>query len=559
MDIDKQIVDQRIRKIVSEHSDWFPNTNNETQRLSKAFVLLGVSAYLKIKLDEALMLITDGGHDAGIDAIHIGQIEDGEFTVTIFQGKYVFNLEKSANFPANSILSVINSVNSIFDTSKTISVNPLLKAYIEEIRSRMLLDYHIPRIKCVFINNGLPWKDDGQNYINNVTSDKISFEHVNHHNIINTLQSRKITQSVVLKFSGISFVENFNYKRVLVGKINVLQIVELFNKYGDDLLERNVRGYLGLHKNRVNNAIERTLTSDKKDNFYFYNNGITIVCSQFSYNSDLTTRDGFAKVRDLQIINGGQSCKTIVQTIEKYPDEDYSQAFVLVRLYELTNVEADAEQLVNDVTLATNSQNPVDLRDLRANDVVQKGLILSVEQLGYVYKSKRDISANGEIIPSSVAAEAVFAIWRKRPHQAKWMQNELFGKFYNDIFNELNGAQLVLAVLIYRFCDNQRRKEALILQYPHIPYSNYFLSMIMAFIVLKDLKIDGVAKLTHLNFDEAKQYFEANKEQLFERSNQVLIKALNNICPAPRTYDKLELRSLSAIFRRGDLMEYIDL
>lgn len=139
------------------------------------------------------------------------------------------------------------------------------------------------------------------------------------------------------------------------------------------------------------------------------------------------------------------------------------------------------------------------------------------------------------------------------------MQNELFGKFYNDIFNELNGAQLVLAVLIYRFCDNQRRKEALILQYPHIPYSNYFLSMIMAFIVLKDLKIDGVAKLTHLNFDEAKQYFEANKEQLFERSNQVLIKALNNICPAPRTYDKLELRSLSAIFRRGDLMEYIDL
>jgi len=54
-------------------------------------------------------------------------------------------------------------------------------------------------------------------------------------------------------------------------------------------------------------------------------------------------------------------------------------------------------------------------------------------------------------ITSSVAAESIYSIWRKRPHQAKFKRNELFGKFYHDVFNDINGAQLVLAVLIYRF------------------------------------------------------------------------------------------------------------
>ncbi len=552
--IEKQIVDLRIRKIVTDHPDWFTNMKDEKQKISKAFVILAVSVYLKVELSEALNLLTEGGHDAGIDAIYIGDVVDYEFSVTIFQAKYVFDLDKDANFPANSVGLVTNSVKNIFDSHKVITANPLLRAQIAEISSRTA-DY-FPNIKCVFVNNGLKWKEDGQNHIDNSRSERVSFEYFNHVDIINSIKNTKAIEGITLRLSGSSFVENFNYKRVLVGKINIVEIAHLFEQFGDALLESNIRKYLGSQKNSVNEAMIQTLTSDKKDNFYFYNNGVTMVCNKFTHN-DLETRDWRVRADGLQIINGGQSCKTILETFKNNPNIDYSQAYILVRLYELTG--KDVEQLVSEVTLATNSQNPVDLRDLRANDSIQKNLILSIKELNYVYKPKRDISANGDVIPSSVAAEAVYAIWRKRPHQAKFMQRELFGKFYYDIFNTLNGAQLVLAVLIYRFCDNQRRKEALILQYPHIPYSNYFLSMIMAFIVLKDLKIDGVAKLTHLNFDEAKQYFEANKEQLFERSNQVLIKALNNICPEPRTYDKLELRSLSAIFRRGDLMEYIDL
>ena len=549
MDIEKQIVDQRLRRIVTDHVEWFEDSKDEKQKMSKAFVVLAVSAYLKIRLDEAIGLVTDGGQDAGIDAIYIGDVQDYEFSVTIFQAKYVFDLNKDANFPANSINIVTNSIKNIFDNSKTITANALLRAQIEEIRSRTL-DFSTPNIKCVFVNNGLKWKEDGQNHIDNFSSERVEFEHFNHVNIINSVKNPKISTPITIKFSGKSFVENFNYKRVLVGKLNVGEVASLFEANGDALLESNIRKYLGLHKNRVNQAVEHTLVNDKRDNFYFYNNGITMICNKFSHN-DLETRDWRVRTEGLQIINGGQSCRTILDTIKKNPTIDYSQAYILVRLYELTGT--DVEQLISEVTLATNSQNPVDLRDLRANDDIQKKLILSVEELGYSYVPKRDISANGDIIPSSVAAEAIFATWRKRPHQAKFMQSELFGKFYEDIFKDLNGAQLVLAVLVYRYCDNQRRKEALIQQFPHIPYSNYFLSMIMVFMILKDLKISD---LSHLNFKEAKAHFESNKENLFDRSNQILIKSLEGIYP--QGYESLELRRLSAVFRRGDLMEYIE-
>ena len=72
-----------------------------------------------------------------------------------------------------------------------------------------------------------------------------------------------------------------NYLRVLLGRVAVQTIADLFEEHGDRLLQRNIRRYLGLHSNRVNTAIHDTLCSDKADKFYFYNNGITIVCDKF--------------------------------------------------------------------------------------------------------------------------------------------------------------------------------------------------------------------------------------------------------------------------------------
>ncbi len=114
MDINKQIIDQRIRKIVEENPGWFEDLKDNDRRMSRAFLILGVSSYLQIDLTESESLRTDGGNDAGVDAIEIGDTVDYDFNVIIFQSKYTFDLEKDSNFPANSILRVVNAVSIYF-------------------------------------------------------------------------------------------------------------------------------------------------------------------------------------------------------------------------------------------------------------------------------------------------------------------------------------------------------------------------------------------------------------------------------------------------------------
>lgn len=54
--------------------------------------------------------------------------------------------------------------------------------------------------------------------------------------------------------------------------VSVTEIAALIGRHGERLLERNIRRYLGLQGNRINEGIRHTLTNDKKNNFYFYNN-----------------------------------------------------------------------------------------------------------------------------------------------------------------------------------------------------------------------------------------------------------------------------------------------
>ncbi|GHT29212.1 hypothetical protein AGMMS49574_05290 [Bacteroidia bacterium] len=553
MDINKHIIDQRIRKIVSDNPDKFQGENDDKKKLSKAFVCLSVASYLDIELEEAFGLITEGGNDAGVDAIYVGDIDGNDFSVIIFQGKYTFDLEKDNNFPANSVQRVIGSIGAIFDPNKPIEMNEDLMPKVEDIRS-LIADGYIPNIRCVFTNNGLRWVNDGDNHIRNsgFPENQIKFEYFNHKNIVDSLQSKKGINET-LQLSGKSIHEEFNFKRVLVGKINVVELANLFERHGDNLLDQNIRKYLGMSTNRVNTAIKDTLLSDKRENFYFYNNGITMICSKFSYNG-LQSDNWIIKVDDLQIINGGQSCKTILYAVKNNPEINYSNAYVLVRLYELSGDGMDS--LITDVTIATNSQNPVDLRDLRANDDLQKRLETAVAELGYLYKRKKDntISSRETTILSSVAAESIFSVWKQKPYQAKFKKNELFGAFYQNVFSNINAAQLIISVLVYRFCDTQRKKTALRDAYPHIPYSNYFMAMIIGGLLLSNLNLT-LDKLIHTEFERVKTYFETNKETLFESANEILVNALMQLYPTG--YGTIDKRRLSATFRRGDLMVYL--
>lgn len=554
MDINKHIIDQRIRKIITDKPEWFDGINDERQKISKSFLILSIASSLEMDISEASSCVTEGGGDAGIDGLFIGDTNDYEFSVILFQSKYHFNLEKEYNFPDNAILRVVNSIGILFNPQKDIVLNPLIKPKIDEIRS-LIMDGYIPTVKCILANNGKAWQNEGNQHIKNANfpKDQVAFSHYNHDDIAKQLQSTKPINDT-LSLTGKAIIENFDFKRVLVGKVSVSEIGKLMQRHGDTLLEKNIRKFLGVNHNRVNQSIKQTLLDEKKrENFYFFNNGITMLCNKFSHNA-LMNENWHLNIENLLIINGGQTSKTIFHVVEENPDIDFSKTTVVLRLFEVSLDDEASHTLTTDITIATNSQTPVDLRDLRANDSKQNSLGLAVKQLGYEYLTKKGTGSSlssSKTIPSSVAAEAIFSTWKRKPHLAKYKKRELFGKFYEDVFNGINGAMLIMAVLIYRHCDSNRKKYELIEKHKHLPYSNYFIAMISSQMLSTETGT-GMNQISHINFADINKYWEENKNKIFTNAIRTIDLALSDFFP--KGIDEIDPRRLAATFRRGDLL-----
>lgn len=546
MDIVKQIIDQRVNKILEENPELFLDADLERKR-SKAFLMLGVAAYLDVDIAEAAQYITDGGNDGGFDAAYIEEVQDSQLNVVLFQSKYSRKLDNDSNFPSNAVEKAVNTVKCVFDPSANIQLNEKSREKVNEIRS-FILDGNIPYVTFVMLNNGLAWNKDGQNHIDNAFSDQqqVNFVHFSHKDILNYI-NRSASIETQINFSGKAIQEDYNYKRVIVGRVSVNAIYQMLEEFGDRLLEKNIRRYLG--KNTVNEQISQTLLSDtKRQNFFFFNNGITMICEKFAYNG-LQEKNWNVKIKRLQIINGGQTCKTIYQTLKEHQEIDFSQVYILVRLYEVN----DDEEIVQDITYATNNQNPVDFRDLKSNDTIQILLETSARDLGYIYKRKRDNLGNANVIPSTVAAESVFAVWRGKPHLAKYRRNEFFDKYYKEIFDNLNAPQMIIAVLIFRYCDNFRKRRSMNADVQaQRPYSQYFMAYMTGRRLLNEMNI-SLESLNHVNFENVRNYFELNKERFYLEEEQKLIEILQ-VYFNEKHLEEIDGRTMAAAFRRFDLL-----
>lgn len=140
----------------------------------------------------------------------------------------------------------------------------------------------------------------------------------------------------------------------------------LYDKYGDRLLEANVRSFLSA-TGKVNKGIQNTLrTSPEK--FVAFNNGIVIVADEASLGTTSEGGPGIAWLKGMQIVNGGQTTASIYFTKKKYPDTDLRHVRVPAKIVVLkTNDSAAEEALISDVSRYANSQNTVKQSDLSAN------------------------------------------------------------------------------------------------------------------------------------------------------------------------------------------------
>ena len=510
-----------------------------------------MSAALDSPLEECTEWLTDGGNDAGVDGLHTADVEGNEFVVTIFQGKYkVKDLSGTANFPENGVKLAMNTVQTLFDPDREVSLNEKIAPKIADVRS-LIRDGYIPTVRVVLCNNGNRWTDQVEPQIREAErlySGQLEYRHFNHDAIVRSLKkAERIDASLELK--GKAIVEDMNFMRVLVGRLAVHEIKRLFDEHGDQLLQRNIRRFLG-RNNRVNTDIGNTLRQqEKSDRFYFLNNGITVVCERFDYNA-FQTADYQVRLKNMQVINGGQTCRTIQQTLEENDPHMGATAYVMLRIYQLPE---DAEDIIQEITKATNSQNPVNLRDLRSNDEIQSTLALGIDQLGFTYKRHREAGRGGaEVVTSATVAETVLAVWRERPHQARFRRRAHFDRLYNTIFKDLNAAQALIATLIFRMVERER-KEARAGAPRWLHYASHHLSMLIGREILQDLEPE-FSEITPQSFAAARRLLNENREVYYARSTDSVANALQE-CYGDRD---VSLQQLAGTFRRGDLMEMLN-
>lgn len=138
-------------------------------------------------------------------------------------------------------------------------------------------------------------------------------------------------------------------------------LANLYGKYGGRLLEQNVRSFLQA-RGKVNKGIRVTIMNDP-DMFFAYNNGITATAKEVITEN---RKDGIyiQKIRDFQIVNGGQTTASLFHTNRK-DKVDLGEIFIQVKLSVID--EERSEEVVPKISEYANTQNKVNAADFFSN------------------------------------------------------------------------------------------------------------------------------------------------------------------------------------------------
>ena len=161
-------------------------------------------------------------------------------------------------------------------------------------------------------------------------------------------------------------ISYISYLAVVPGTV----LHNLYHTYGNKLLEGNVRSFLS-SKGKVNSNIQRTIIH-YPDMFFAYNNGIAATASAI----DTTfTEEGLiiTRIKDLQIVNGGQTTASITNTVLHAKDDEKVDLSRLVVPMKVSVLEHRmSEKIIPKISEYSNSQNKVEASDFFSNHPFHK-------------------------------------------------------------------------------------------------------------------------------------------------------------------------------------------
>lgn len=376
------------------------------------------------KLYDIESSITNGPNDGGIDFAYY---DDEEPKVVLGQCKYTENMK------LNDIISELNKMSSTvenFKKANTGTYNKKLKTNLQNALDR-LPDESAGNVEyCIFTTS-----DINQNDVTNklhaehnlYSKDMVSVYGVSEINsqIKELIERAKTVNEYKIEIDhphNVLQYETDNVSGIMVN-MSSESLVRMYDKFKDEgLFDLNIRKYI---KNRtVDEGIKETLDKER-DNFWFYNNGLTIACSEYVLDGNKV------KLYDFSIVNGGQT----TNRIGNYKGSNNDKFYLPCKIISIKNND---QKLYSKIAEATNSQKPINPRDLKSNSPEMKMLQRWLGKEGVYLEIKRGEKKkrNGRNIKNDELGQLLLSFGYQQPGTARNGKRSIFENkpLYNKLY-----------------------------------------------------------------------------------------------------------------------------
>lgn len=422
------------------------------------FSLIQITKAYDLSYENIMNSIVDGGNDGGIDSI-IVLIDDkviesiDELTEYNFSKKtntrfIISQCKKETSFKEGPLDKLITTLPELFNLEKNEAT--LLTRFNADIVALALLVNQVWQKTAVaggnlnidFIYACIASEITVNSVFNSKVNQlkKLTERIFSHKNITYTnyscselliLYQTHKTSRLTLEFKEQPLFTS--YKDYGIGYVGMVKLADYKNfltsetlLIRDDLFESNIRHFQG--EVDVNKKIKSTIENIKDRDFWWLNNGITII-------ADAPNQLGNKLIiENVQIVNGLQTSYSIFNS----HDGDHSdERSVLVKVIINNNKET-----IDNIIASTNSQNPVSATLLRATESTQRNLEVFFYNRGYFYDRRKNYYKNqgkpsSKIFSIQYTAQAIKAIVLNEPHSARAQPTSLLkdDKTYNQIFD----------------------------------------------------------------------------------------------------------------------------
>lgn len=444
-------------KIEADFGDLFPQQNiSDDVRRARCFTSLVLTTKSGAPYSDLQKFVVDGSGDLGLDGIYYNKATRVLYFV---QTKLRTNARGFTEEEANKLIRGVKKLlagDLKGANQKIIDLNSEIQMALDDINTRVQL-----LIACSSeAKLGDSVRDIMREFCEEVNDfdEVFSYKYLGLKEVYSPARLFNRNASVTATIVFDAFCRIKKPQDCLLGIISGEQVAEMVEIHGDRIFDQNVR--LTLQSSEVNEGILDT-SKDKPESFFYFNNGLTAICSNFRAPPNATESKSF-EASELSIVNGAQTAGMLARA--KFEKTDLSKLKIPFRLISLAEAPAGFDE---SVTRANNSQNSLSSLDFVSLDPRQELIRNDLITRGYNYNVKRGGVRNQDLETIEVRDAAVALACKRSVNltaQAKryvsglWQDTE--SSAYQEIFPENTGGDEVLAAWkLYNACQKEISKH----------------------------------------------------------------------------------------------------